>query len=97
MTDKKITNAELNIEISTLNRRVSSLEKEVESLKPLQVNTLLLQQQCKQIQDTLDEVKGDVKAMKQSPANFLDKVITAIVSSVVGGVVVFLFSIFHRG
>lgn len=92
MPDKTLTNAELNIEFKAINNRVTNLEKEVEALKPLQINTLLLQQQCKQIQDTLNEVKEDVKDMKKSPANFLDKVVTALVSSVVGGGIVFLFS-----
>lgn len=92
--NKILSDAQLTIEMIGLRQRVSDLEQDLKELKPLQGDTIALKEQCKQILFTLNEVKEDVKDMKKSPANFLDKVVTALVSSVVGGIIVFMLNIF---
>lgn len=79
-----------NIEIIKLKQRVYQVEQDIADLKPLLGETIRQEEHYKQIMDTLNEVKEDVKEMKKNPVKYLDYIIMVVISGVVG----FIFKIF---
>ena len=70
--------------IKSVEHRVKDLENEVHDLRELTKAVAVTNSNVKQLSTHFDELHQDVKELKQIPANRWDKVITAIITGVVG-------------
>lgn len=70
--------------IKSVEHRVKDLENEVHDLRELTKAVAVTNSNVKQLSTQFDELHQDVKELKQIPANRWDKVITAIITGVVG-------------
>ena len=81
-------------DIIKLELRVSKLEKDAEEfhkvLEPIRERSIRLDEHYTSIMTTLNEVKDDVKELKDRPSKFFDYIIMCILSSIIA----FLFKIF---
>lgn len=77
--------------IARLEQRVSQLEKEhtemKEILEPIKEDNIRNDEHYKQIIDTLNEVKSDVKDLKNRPSKFLDYIYMTIMSAVISFII----------
>ena len=74
-------------DIEMLKKQYEELQ---ESIEPIEKDNIRTDEKFKQIIDTLDEVKNDVKILKDRPSKFYDYLIMVIMSSVIA----FLFTHF---
>lgn len=84
----------MDVQFARLEQRVSALEdnaKEIHNLlEPIKDESIRHDEHYKQIISTLEEVKKDVKELKDRPTKFLDYIFMCIISTVIA----FLFKHF---
>ena len=77
--------------IARLEQRVSQLEKEHSEMKeviePIKEDNIRNDEHYKQIMATLNEVKCDVKELKNRPSKFLDYIYMTIISAVISFII----------
>lgn len=77
--------------IARLEQRVSQLEKEHSEMKeviePIKEDNIRNDEHYKQIMATLNEVKNDVKELKNRPSKFLDYIYMTIISAVISFII----------
>ena len=77
--------------IARLEQRVSQLEKEHSEMKeviePIKEDNIRNDEHYKQIMTTLNEVKNDVKELKNRPSKFLDYIYMTIMSAVISFII----------
>lgn len=81
-------------DIVKLDLRVSKLEEDAKEfhkiIEPIKERSIRLDEHYTSIMTTLNEVKDDVKELKDRPSKFFDYIIMCILSSIIA----FLFKIF---
>ena len=75
---------EHDAKIKAVEHRVKDLEIEVHDLRELTKAVAVTNSNVKQLSSQFDELHQDVKELKEIPANRWDKIITAIITGVVG-------------
>ena len=75
---------EHDAKIKSVEHRVKNLENEVHDLRELTKAVAVTNSNVKQLSSQFDELHQDVKELKEIPANRWDKIITAIITGVVG-------------
>jgi archaellum component FlaC len=75
---------EHDAKIEGVERRVKNLENEVHDLRELTKAVAVTNSNVKQLSNQFNELHQDVKELKEIPANRWDKIITAIITGVVG-------------
>lgn len=70
--------------IKSLEHRAENLENEVHDLRALTEAVAVTNANVKQLSNQFEELHQDVKELKEIPASRWDKVITAIITGVVG-------------
>lgn len=77
--------------IAELKHRVNQLEKNYDDLKeilePIKEENIRQDEHYKQIMQTLNEVKDDVKELKNRPSKFLDYIYMTVISAVISFVI----------
>ena len=77
--------------IARLEQRVSQLEKEHSEMKeviePIKEDNIRNDKHYKQIITTLNEVKNDVKELKNRPSKFLDYIYMTVISAVISFII----------
>ena len=77
--------------IARLEQRVSQLEKEHSEMKeviePIKEDNIRNDEHYKQIMTTLNEVKNDVKELKNRPSKFLDYIYMTVISAVISFII----------
>ena len=77
--------------IARLEQRVSQLEKEHSEMKeviePIKEDNIRNDEHYKQIITTLNEVKNDVKELKNRPSKFLDYIYMTVISAVISFII----------
>lgn len=67
--------------------RIKDIEGEVHDLRALTEAVAVTNANVKQLSNQFDELHQDVKELKDIPANRWDKIITAIITGVVGALI----------
>lgn len=84
----------MDVKFARLEQRVSQLELKAEEfhkiLEPIKDETIRQDVHYEQITKTLEEIKADVKELKDRPITFLNYVLMAIISTIIS----FLFKHF---
>ena len=75
---------EHDAKIKGLEHRTKDLENEVHDLRELTKAVAVTNANVKQLSNQFDELHQDVKDLKEIPANRWDKIVTAIITGVVG-------------
>ena len=75
---------EHDAKIKSLEHRAKDLENEVHDLRDLTKAVAVTNENVKQLSGQFEELHQDVKELKEIPANRWDKIITAIITGVVG-------------
>ena len=75
---------EHDAKIKGLEHRTKDLENEVHDLRALTEAVAVTNANVKQLSSQFDELHQDVKDLKEIPANRWDKIVTAIITGVVG-------------
>ena len=75
---------EHDAKIKGLEHRAKNLETEVHDLRELTKAVAVTNSNVKQLSTQFDELHQDVKELKEIPANRWDKIITAVITGVVG-------------
>lgn len=80
-----------SIRLAKLEERVASLEEDAKEfhkiLEPIRDETIRQDEHYKQILATLNEVKDDVKDLKNRPSKFLDYIYMTIISAVISFII----------
>lgn len=75
---------ELDTRLNSVEHRTKNLEHEVHDLRALTEAVAVTNENVKQLSNQFDELHQDVKEIKEIPANRWDKIVTAILTGVVG-------------
>lgn len=90
MSNKNLTNSELNIKIVALEHDMENVRADVNELKPLLTSSIKQQTQYEYIIQSLDGLKLDIQEIKKRPSKFLDYAIMVIIASIIAAVFKFL-------
>lgn len=78
-------------DMAELKHRIKQLEKNYEGLKddlePIKEENIRQDEHYKQIMETLNEVKSDVKDLKNRPSKFLDYIYMTVMSALISFVI----------
>lgn len=84
----------MDVKIAKLEQRVTQLEADAKEfhkiLEPIKVNNIRNDEHYKYITETLNEIKEDVKELKNRPSKFLDYIYMTLISLGIA----FLFKLF---
>lgn len=75
---------EHNAKIENIDRRVESLENEMHDLRELTKAVAVTNSNVKQLSSQFEELHQDVKDLKEIPSDRWNKIVTAIITGVVG-------------
>lgn len=84
---------EHDAKIKGVEHRVKDLENEVHDLRELTKAVAVTNNNVEQLTDKVGELHLDVKEIKEKPANRWDKIITAIITGVVGALIGAVFAL----
>lgn len=84
---KNLTNSELNLRLIEVEKDLEVVKSDIEELKPVLAYQIEQKVQYGHIMQTLEELRTDVKSIKDKPAVYWDKIITAIISIVLTAIV----------
>lgn len=84
---------ELDTRLNSVEHRTKNLEHEVHDLRALTEAVAVTNENVKQLSGQFEELHQDVKELKEIPQKRWDKVITAIVTGVVGTIIGAIFTL----
>ena len=86
LSNKNLTNPELNIKIVALEHDMENIRADVNELKPLLTSSIKQQTQYEYIIQSLDSLKVDIQEIKKRPSKLLDYIIMTIIASLIAGI-----------
>lgn len=88
---KNLTNSELNLRLIEVEKDLEVVKSDIEELKPVLAYQIEQKVQYGHIMQTLEELRTDVKSIKDKPNRYWDIIITVIVTALATGLVSHFF------
>ena len=86
-----MTNSELNLRLIEVEKDLEVVKSDIEELKPVLAYQIEQKVQYGHIMQTLEELRTDVKSIKDKPNRYWDIIITVIVTALATGLVSHFF------